>query len=183
MRSLFAISVLGVGLLLLMAAPRGSALANVSGDPGPDSLCTRNEKVIFSCRIEKSTKLLSVCGSKDLDQTKGYLQYRFGRTGAVELQFPADRQNTQKQFSYERYTRPLVTYLTLSFETNGYQYSLHQDYNGEEKPQVYDSRIEIAKAGTGGESRELKCSGRAYGSLMSLEDFVPKSDDAGHGLD
>ncbi len=174
MRSLFAVMV--IGLLLLTAGAGNGPERSASAKGGPDSLCAKTENVIFNCRIEKSTKLLSVCGSKDLDQTKGYLQYRFGRTGAIELEFPADRQNTQKQFGYSRYTRPLVTYLTLSFETNGYEYSLHQDDNSEEKPPVNESRIEISKVGASGESKELKCSGRTFGSLISIEDFVPKSD-------
>jgi hypothetical protein len=179
--------VLSSSLFLLAATAHNyeglTAKAVERGGGGSASLCAKAEKVVFSCRIEKSTKLLSVCSSKDLDQAKGYLQYRFGRTGAIELEFPAERQNTQKQFSYSRYTRPLVTYLTLDFNSNGYEYSLHQDYNEEEKPPAYDSRIEMRKAGTGDEWKVLKCSTRPSGSLMAVEDFVPKTDDLESGQD
>ena len=51
-----------------------------------ESLCDVQEQVIFSCSLGK--KMVSVCASNDFSASKGYLQYRFGQKGALELVFP-----------------------------------------------------------------------------------------------
>ena len=51
-----------------------------------DTLCSNEETVEFNCSFGK--KLISVCASNDLATDKGYLQYRFGRNGALEIQLP-----------------------------------------------------------------------------------------------
>ena len=51
-----------------------------------ESLCNVQEQVIFSCSIDKKT--VSVCASNDFSANSGYLQYRFGQKGALELAFP-----------------------------------------------------------------------------------------------
>lgn len=57
------------------------------------SLCATEETVVFSCRtVGKKAKLLSLCGSKVLDEKTGYIQYRFGQPGNVELEFPKEKQ-------------------------------------------------------------------------------------------
>lgn len=43
------------------------------------SFCTPLETVVFACRT--GAKLVSVCASRDLTRTAGYVQYRFGRPG------------------------------------------------------------------------------------------------------
>lgn len=145
---------------------------------GQASLCNRDETSLFSCVVRGSGKLLSICGSKRLDAGQGYVQYRFGRAGKVDLEFPKERQNTQSAFRYTRYTRPLVTYLALRFETNGYLYSVHQNYNGEERPPVNESSVSVTPlGGKAARSIELRCRRPAQGSLMSLEDIVRRSDD------
>lgn len=52
------------------------------------SLCQADERAWFSCETQ-SGKLISFCGSPDLKAKKAYVQYRFGRRGAVELEWPA----------------------------------------------------------------------------------------------
>lgn len=139
------------------------------------TLCEPNEKVIFSCGMQKSAKILSVCSSKELDKQQGYVQYRFGQPGKIELEYPADRKSTQSAFSYTRYTRPLVTYLVLRFETNGYKYSVHQDDVGDMKPPSHSSYINLTPPGK--EAIELQCREPATGSLMTLEDVVPNNNE------
>lgn len=145
------------------------------------SLCAQDEKVIFSCAIKgQEQKMLSICSSKRLDERVGYVQYRFGRAGKVELEFPQERRNTQAAFRYTRYTRPLVTYLVLRFETNGYLYSVHQNNNEEEKPPVNEATVTVSPLKalkTNAEPFEFRCREPVKGTLMSLEDVVPRSDD------
>jgi hypothetical protein len=140
----------------------------------PATLCEKNETVIFSCGMRQSTKILSLCGSKELGQQQGYVQYRFGQPGKVELEYPASRQNTQSAFTYARYTRPLVTYLALRFETNGYKYAIHQDDVEDIKPAVRESYVSIVAPGK--DAVEMKCSEPVAGGLMKLEDIVPNDE-------
>jgi hypothetical protein len=53
-----------------------------------NSLCTKDERIIFSCPVKRPAKIVSVCASKDLTSDRGYLQYRFGLPGKIELEFP-----------------------------------------------------------------------------------------------
>lgn len=142
----------------------------------PKSLCERNEQVVFSCVMQKSAKFLSICTSKQFDQQNGYVQYRFGQPDKIELEFPAERKNTQSAFGYDRYTRPLVTYLSLRFESNGYKYSIHQDSNAEEKPPANSSYLNVTAPDANAKPTEMKCRLPVIGSLMLLEDAVPRSE-------
>src|SRR2546421_12830346 len=56
----------------------------------PNTLCDRNERVIFSCPIKHPAKIVSVCASKILTSDRGYLQYRFCFPGKVELEVPEE---------------------------------------------------------------------------------------------
>jgi hypothetical protein len=71
----------------------------VSFQRKPDSLCDASERVLFSALVKGSNKLVSICSSRKIDKQEGYLQYRFGRPGQVELEFPSSRQDTQKSFA------------------------------------------------------------------------------------
>jgi hypothetical protein len=159
-------------LALVIARPstNSSAAPSYSQPFKTATLCEKNEKVIFSCGMQKSAKILSLCSSKELDKQKGYVQYRFGQPGKIELEYPAERKSTQGAFSYARYTRPLVTYLALRFETNGYRYSIHEDDVEDIKPPDIASYINITPPGK--EAIELRCRQPTTGSLMTLEDVV-----------
>lgn len=136
------------------------------------SLCQPTEQVIWSCSTTRN-KIASVCASKNLTAEKGYVQYRFGTIGKIELELPSGKINSQNFFTYSRYTRPLVTMLTLSFENKGYKYEIHDDDNSEEKPPVRSASIDISN---GDKSSSITCRQPTSGSLMKLEDIVPKDE-------
>lgn len=100
----------------------------------PNTLCAKDERVIFACGLRRPAKIVSVCGSKDLTRDTGYLQYRFGLPGKVELEFPKDRTGTQQKFEYTHYMRALVDLNEINFSVDGVDYSVVDDYNAEEKP-------------------------------------------------
>lgn len=50
------------------------------------SLCTADEQVAFSCHVGR--KIASLCASKKLSKTEGYVQYRFGLPAKVEMTYP-----------------------------------------------------------------------------------------------
>ena len=73
----------GLALMLLSAA--GPARADVA--PAGASLCTAAETTVFDCPLAGGRRA-AVCASADLSASAGTLQYRFGRPGKVELQWP-----------------------------------------------------------------------------------------------
>lgn len=125
-----------VCLSLLLSAtllrPEASLFAAEMGTSAqPSSLCRAEEQVIFTCVAAGSAKLVSLCGSKLLDHRRGYLQYRYGKPGAIDLQFPQARANTQLAFRYAHYFRAQVDRTEISFDSQGYRYTIYDYYEGE----------------------------------------------------
>ena len=81
----------------------------------PNTLCAKTERVIFACVLRRPAKIVSVCASKDLTRDTGYVQYRFGSPGKVELEYPKDRTGTQQKFEYTHYMRALVDLNEINF--------------------------------------------------------------------
>ena len=98
-----------------------------------NSLCAKDERIIFSCPIKRPAKIVSICASKDLAADRGHIQYRFGLPAKVELEFPKERNGSQQKFQYSHYFRAKVDLTEISFTVNGYEYQVTDDYNGEEK--------------------------------------------------
>jgi hypothetical protein len=140
------------------------------------SLCATDEKTVWSCPTTTG-KIASICSSRQLDDRRGYVQYRFGRPGHVELEFPQQKQNTQAAFTYKRYTRPLVTYLAIRFTAGGYTYKIYDRFNDEERPARRAAYISVVPPGEGARTVDLNCRKPIAGTLMDLEDVVKKSTD------
>jgi hypothetical protein len=71
-------------------------------------------------------KLLSVCGSKELNQTVGYLQYRFGRsTNNLELEFPQEKTHPSQWFRFASPFQGAKSSLNeLQFQHSNYRYTV-----------------------------------------------------------
>ena len=112
---------LALALLLGMATPHASS---VERPPQSPSLCTSSEQVFFTCTVWK--KLLSVCGSKELNKTVGYLQYRFGRnTSNLELEFPPEKTHPSQWFRFASPFQGAKSSLNeLQFQHSNYQYTV-----------------------------------------------------------
>src|SRR5436190_117829 len=109
-------SMLFSAVWLLMISAIAAPRANIStGALTSNTLCAREERVIFSCVLRRPARMVSVCASKDLTNDKGYLQYRFGLPGKLELEFPKKRVNTQQQFEYSHYFRARVDLTEINF--------------------------------------------------------------------
>jgi hypothetical protein len=115
--------------------------------PQPVTLCAKDERIVFSCPVKKPAKIVSVCASKDLTSDRGYLQYRFGLPGKIELEFPKVRQGTQEKFSYTHYFRARFDLTSINFTIDGYEYSVFDDYNGEEKPTISSQGVSVTAPG------------------------------------
>jgi hypothetical protein len=121
----------------------------------PNSLCAKTERIIFSCLTKRSgvtssrspSKIVSLCASRDLNKERGYLQYRYGLPGKVELEFPSSRTGTQQMFQYTHYMRYQMDLTEINFEIDGYQYQIFDDYNGEEKPRISTEGVSVTAPG------------------------------------
>jgi hypothetical protein len=115
------------------------------GQLQPNTLCAKDERVIFSCPLRRPAKIVSVCAAKNLTKETGYLQYRFGLPGKIELEFPKERQGSQEKFEYTHYFRAQFDLTEINFTVDGVNYSVFDDYNGEEKPAISLQGVSINK--------------------------------------
>jgi len=149
MRILTLIFVL-TAVICVAASSTSYSLVPTSSKPGapqPNTLCTKGERVIFSCRVKRPAKIVSVCASKDLTRDRGYLQYRFGLPGRIELEYPKDRKGTQEKFHYTHYFRAQVDLTEIKFTIDGYEYSVFDAYQAEEKPAVIEQGVSVTAPG------------------------------------
>jgi hypothetical protein len=144
-----------------------------ANNPTQGTLCQQDEKVFFSCPLKEGKKIVSLCGSTSLTTTEGYLQYRFGEAGKVELEFPRQRQETWKLFRYSHYFRYQVERTTVSFDNNGYRYMIFDHYEGDTQPKVQQQGVEVTPPGAGQQAVTLLCRGAASGDLNSLNAIIP----------
>lgn len=79
------------------------------------SLCAGGERVIFSCVLEGSKKIASMCASADASATAGYVYYAYGAQGAPELVYPNARAHSMSDFKRAR--------LMFAGGTGGYAYA------------------------------------------------------------
>ena len=155
-----------------------------STSPGPlqpNSLCARSEHIVFSCvtkgsRVSQSRssyRIASLCASRDLDKERGYLQYRYGLPGKVELEFPNARTGTQQMFQYTHYLRYQVDLTEINFEIDGYQYQIFDDYNGEEKPRISTEGVSVAAPG---KQKEVSfvCRTKAQADYSMLDEVLTR---------
>jgi hypothetical protein len=145
--------------------------------PVPTSLCRVDEQILFTCEIIRSAKVISLCSSTNLDNRRGYLQYRFGKPGALELQFPRERANTQLAFRYAHYFRAQVDRTEVTFDNGDYNYVLFDYYEGDMKPATFAAGVRVSKHGANGQETELQCQGKASSKLGSLETVIPRDPD------
>lgn len=86
-----------------------------------NSHCSPDETTLFSCELSKG-KLVSLCASHDLSPKAGYLQYRFGKPGNVELALPKQPQGIPKDLALTHSKDASAEYNAVSF-MNGEYYS------------------------------------------------------------
>lgn len=136
-----------------------------------DNLCTDNEEVLFSFKIENSPKILSVCISKTQPD---YIVYRFGTKDKIELEFPENKADSWSKFIYSYYLRGGgagnegmdMNYLT--FENSGYEYQIYQEYTAKDK--VTQVGIKITDKSTKKETDIKGLSNTIEGSLIKLRE-------------
>jgi hypothetical protein len=101
------------------------------------------------------------------------LQYRFGRAGEIELEFPKGRQNTKGMFRYAHYIRPRVDRSEVTFENDGYEYALFDYYEGEGGPAASEKGVRVTSPGNKPKEVVLRCLGAATSNLGALSEVIP----------
>jgi len=140
--------------------------------PQPNTLCAKNERVIFSCPVKRPAKIVSLCASKDLNSDRGYLQYRFGLPGKIEIEYPQDRNRSQQKFQYMHYFRAQVDETEISFQINGYEYQIFDTYNGEERPRISTQGVNVTAPGKPKEV-SLTCRTKPKADYTDLQAVLP----------
>jgi hypothetical protein len=74
-------------LLLALIATIVGKSASADNERPFQSLCEPMEKTIFSCGFENN-RLVSICASTNVAKEDGYVEYRYGKLGAIELSLP-----------------------------------------------------------------------------------------------
>ena len=172
-------AMIGDGVVTFSANNSALSTAAVLSQPArlqPNTLCAKDERIIFSCPVKKPAKIVSLCASKDFDKERGYLQYRFGLPGKIELEFPTDRKGTQQKFQYTHYFRAQVDMTEINFKINGYEYQIFDDYNGEEKPKVSSQGVNVTAPGKPKEV-SFVCRTRPKADYNVLEAALPHGQD------
>ncbi len=157
-------------MLCVVAANATSRVNTVQLQAG--SLCEKDEVIVFSCPIRKPAKIVSLCSSKELTKERGYLQYRFGLPGKIELEFPKQREQTQAAFNYSHYFRAQYDLTEITFEQGSYVYAIFDDYSGEQKPSRHEQGIRITS--TSKKLVTLICRSEAKAQYDGLAEVFPE---------
>lgn len=164
------------GVLACLCLALGGVGATCAQDA---TLCAAGETILFNCRIQGEDRLASVCASPQLAVPGGYLRYRFGKPGAVELEFPAATEHSYEQFAFSRYTRHRVTKISLNFQNAGHVYSIFDSYDAESGPAQREQGVQVIRPQRRGTPVSLMCAAGGLSHLESLEGVVPCSDALG----
>ncbi len=84
--------------------------------------CTDNEQTLFSCILKKH-KTVSICASKDMSPTSGYMQYRFGKLGKVEITIPKSQKGFP-EITLQASKDSHAEYNSLNISNGPFNYSL-----------------------------------------------------------
>jgi hypothetical protein len=166
------IFVLAIASLALAATNSNPSASTQPDRLQPNTLCAKDERVIFSCAVKRPAKIVSLCASKDLTSAQGYLQYRFGLPGKIELEYPKDRKGTQEKFQYTHYFRARFDLTSINFNIDGYEYSVFDDYNGEEKPAITSRGVSVTAPGKP-KDVSFVCSTKPKADYSDLQAVLP----------
>jgi hypothetical protein len=156
----------------LIAGLLAAAMPVVAGAAEP-SHCSADESVVFSCLL-RNAKVVSLCSSRVLAKDAGYLQYRYGPQGRVELEYPADRAATQTGFTLEQHRPYRMESELLHFTIGQYEYSVYRVVSADrETPNGAGVMVSTpAAAGKAARFTDIKCRKSLFAQGFGLEGVV-----------
>ncbi len=90
------------------------------------TLCNPHEEIYFSCHFGK--KIASVCASGNISPRNGYVQYRFGRVGRIELVYPKLPYSPMNFFWISDIDKGSVKVKHLKFRPGRYDYVIYSGF-------------------------------------------------------
>ena len=94
------------------------------------TLCQDDEDIYFNAQLENG-KLASLCAYQHYSPDTGYVKYRYGDIGSVELEFPSDKKPPRGRFlTYHTRLSPSLQGHAVYFYINDYRYLLSSFNNG-----------------------------------------------------
>jgi len=129
-------------------------------EPAAAGLCVGGEVSYFACRTARDRRI-ALCG-----QAPQAVQYRYGRSGAVELQFPERAADASTQMLYSHYGRYQTERVELRFTNGGVDYVLFEYLEGKR-------RSAGVRVMAGAKERVIACAGRVDSRLGELEGALP----------
>ncbi|MDY7786485.1 hypothetical protein U0E10_01015 [Burkholderia ubonensis] len=75
-------------ILMMIAVANVLVSGKAANFLGATNLCRQGEVEYFSCELQDSNKMASVCAANNISPDHGYVQYRFGTRGYIEYRFP-----------------------------------------------------------------------------------------------
>jgi hypothetical protein len=138
------------------------------------SFCDVAEETFFSCSIANSDKIVSVCGTRNGSSGESYLQYRFGRPGKIEFEYPANRSGSTKHFWWDSRAHADVADDWLWFKNDGFVYSIFvvEDHDSPNRASEVRAGILVEEKGSDRASEELKCAARSSIDFKRLGNIV-----------
>lgn len=94
--------------------------------------CKPDETIVFSC--PSGTRIISVCASKNLSQTDGYIEYRYGKFKALEINFPPLERRAQQYVQARRLMFAKGGGVYLRFNNAPFSYNVYSAFVGGEGP-------------------------------------------------
>lgn len=123
-------------------------------------MCHESEQLLFTCTT--STKVASICASKDLSNSTGYAQYRIGLIShpQPEFSFPDEPAPPRGIFRLDSHPLPGGMDTKITFANKGYTYIIHERSAPPEGGQGFEGHSEII----------IQRSGTTIGTLQCLND-------------
>lgn len=90
------------------------------------TLCQSHEEIYFSCLVGEN--IISLCASGNISPKNGYVQYRFGASDRVELEFPSKPYPPQSRFLISDVSEGGVKYTHVKFRSGRYDYVIYQGF-------------------------------------------------------
>ena len=127
---------LATTLAIMKSSVLTAALLSLPSLSQSQTLCRPGEIDYFSCETVAIGKRISVCGNiADGDiSSESWLQYRFGKVGAIELAYPTEKQGSVKKFEGNYFNKYGVADLRFISGRTLYGVELSEMYNGDDAP-------------------------------------------------
>lgn len=128
--------------------------------------CKSQEDVVFSCKIQKSRKVVSLCANTQVvnGKTKTVaLQYRFGKPDTPrELEFPLSETDSLEQFKLNEYFGSQVFSTNISFTIGEFDYAVN-DSEEQRIPSFHMAGVTVVSRITN-KQLDLRCETRSVRS-------------------